>query len=577
MDKNSYEQKNTEMEKILIFFVGIMSSIALQAQTHTESLIACDKSYTAKSELQVDNSIKILISDDADTTTKVQFSVKTNDLELFANIFKTRFLTITPATCSAAELEKFLSIGRKLFLNIIAANVQDTASPIAGVLKVKDFAKSEFTYRTINDSGRIKGFSRTATWVNLRILKVSAEINNGFIQNIKAYIEFPDSSIRYFILPFPVGISSVGNFKTYKDTRLIELESPLYPKALSQKERKEFIAKAKVAKFCFVKIDSSYIIRLNNVIDYDYYLGVDRRDYSPAPIEIVLMGGESKVLHKEQTRKLFEAHIYTDFVGLQEDKPNGLVQVDVKKRININTRQRLSKEWIYWLFRSYGWFHYVSPSVTFSKIEQHNRRLILGDLDSVRFNPGRNDSSSLNKNLHRFATPLDIYQYQSLSAGVDFNIFNLVNHDAKYELAFNIGARLGITPLSDSLTKIKEDTVTKTGFVDHYTLNTLQVYPEIAVRFLPEERFNFSLSGKFVYMRPFNPKVQMVSYSKDDNTLFTPISSSWLNVLELLMSVQVNPNSKLFGRLRYTYEMKNSKNNFAQIQVGYSTYILGNK
>jgi hypothetical protein len=565
------------MKKLLIIFPILINSIAIWSQTHTESLIVCNKSFTAKSELQTDNSIKIDITDDEDATKKVEFTVKTNDLELFASIFKKHFTEILDANvCTSAENEKLLSYGRKFFFNIVSANAQDTALPVAGILKIKDSVKLIKVSSRYILNGKAKKFKWTPfDGLSLKVQKIQVEINNGFIQNLKAYIQFPGGSEHYFILPFPVGVSSVGNFRTYYETDLINLESRLYPRRLSKNDPR--FEQSKVKKLKAIKIDSSYKIPLSSIVDYDYYLGVDRRDYSPAPISITLMGGESIVLHKEETRKLFEAHIYTDFVGLQGDKPNGLVQVDVKKRININTRQKLSKEWIYWLFRSYGWLHYISPLVTFSKIEQHNRRLILGDLDSVRFNPGRNDSSSLNKNLHRFATPLDIYQHQSLSAGVDVNVFNLANHDAKYELALNIGTRLGITPLSDSLTSIDQGVISKTGFVNNYTLNTIQFYPEITTKFLPEERFNLSISNRFVYMLPFNPNIQMVSYSKNDNTVLKPVYTAWLNVLEMLMAIQLNPNSKLFGRLRYTYEMKNSKNNFAQIQVGYSTYILGNK
>lgn len=563
------------MKRILLLLSCIFISIGIFSQTYSESMIVCDNTFLVKSELQQDNSIKMVITNGIDENQKKEYNIKSNDLEFFAKFFKQNFLSTFSTGCLDVDNDKILSFGRNFFFKMIAANTDDTSRPVAGIMKIKDSLYIYYRYKYAID-GKEYLFEGKGDWQKFKIIKTDIEINNGFIMNMKAYIEYADKTVHYFILPYPTGISSVGNFKRFTKTKLIEQQSKVPDRNTKDlATMTNTISSAKSASTA-KKLDSAFYIIMGDVIDYDYFLGLDRRDYSPEPLRMLIDGDHAEALHKEETKRLFEAHLFTDFIGLQEDKPNGLVQIELKKRININTTQRISKSWIYWLFRSYGFFHYIEPAVTFSKIEQHNRKLILGDLDSVRQSP-TNNNQDFNTNLHRYSSCLDLYQYQWLSAGFNLNIFSLNNHDAKYDLAFNLGARLGITPVTDSITNINDNVISKTGFVNDYSVNSIQFFPEIAIRFLPEERFNFSLSNRLIYMKPLNTDIQVVESNKDNKLQLNPVSSTWLNSFEMLLSIQVNQNSKLFGRVRFNSELKNMKNNFSQIQVGYSTFILGNK
>jgi hypothetical protein len=359
------------------------------------------------------------------------------------------------------------------------------------------------------------------------------------------------------------------------DAPLFDINSHVYMRHVGMSEIKDSIAGTKGRrKLSVFRFDSSYSVLLGDLINYDYYLGVDRRDYSPKDDTITLMGKQASILHKEATNRLFEAHIYTDFIGLNEDKPNGLIQTEVSKRINLNTKQHLSKPWFYWLARSRGGFQYIEPTITLSKLEQHNKRLLLGDLDSIRFNPGSNDTSKFGKK-HRYVTALDLYQYQTFSGGFDLNIGYWNNHDIKYAIYLNAGVRLGITSVTDSLTTVSQNTIAKTGQVRDFSINTFQFYPSLIFTFLPEERFNLSLKEQVMYIKALNTAVQPLYFDKLDETKAVFKNSSWLNMLELLMTIQVSANSKMFGRLKFNSDLHNAQNNFAQVQVGYSTYILG--
>jgi hypothetical protein len=566
-----------KLAPLLLFLIACW--ITSHSQTHSETFTACDKSYNITCELKAANKIKLTFVDGLNDSVKAVDSVTTTDMDQFAKSFRYFFLkfigTADSGACPIHDRDTTLLVyGRKLYLSFLAANTEDSNTPTAGLFSVKDSAivrvMLKFIYNktlqptTDNPYGNLK----------YKIEKVSAEINNGFIENIKAYIQMADG-LHYFSIPYPVGISSVGNFKQYHSRRLFDEQSPAYIRKISEKEVSRQVALHPTANV--IRLDSAFYILLSDIIDYDYYFGVDRRDYSPKNDTLVLLGGESRILHKESTDRLFEAHIFTDFVGLNEDKPNGLIQTEISKRINVNSLQYIAPNCIYWLAKSLGGLQYISPSITLSKIEQHNRRFILGDLDSVRFNPNLNDTSAYNHNQHRYVTAIDLYQYQSFSAGGDINIFYLNNHELKYNISLNFGARVGITPVRDSLTTITQNKIAKTGFVSDYSINFIEMCPQAIITFLPEERFNLSLSGQFMYIKPLNSLVQLVSTGKNDNTKLVPVKSSWLNTLEMLMTIQVNPTSKLFGRIRLNSAVDNHQDNFAQIQVGYSTYILGNK
>ena len=538
-----------QMRAFLFYSIITLFTIKSLAQTHTETFQACGLSYTVTSEVKPDNSYKIIIK--KDDTNKIEYEVHTNNFEIFGSMFKERFLSqFDPGnSCSEVNKNALLLFGNRLYTKIIAANTDDSPSsiPIAGVLKVMNNLKLHFV-QTKTGSG--------ITPVEYKISKVDIEIKDGFIENIKAYIIINNNSIPLvFTNIYAIGFSSLTNFKNLSRIRLYDINSP----PLNEPST-----------------DPRYYIILTDLINYDYSLGLDRRDYSPKEGRYVINGNEKMTLYKEETKKLFEAHVFSDFEGLNENSPNGLIQTEISKKIVINTIQYPAK-FVFKAFKSFGFLAYITPDVAISKIEQHNKRLKLGDLDSLRLIDTSN--SSIKNSLHRYATALDLFEFQSFSAGITGNLLNLTNHNLKYTFFLNFGARLGITPVTDSLTKIDQNKITKTGLTNDYLVNTLQFYPEAIISFLPDERFSLTMTDRLIYLQSANRTIQILSFLKQDVTKISPSTSNWINSFEMLMTIQVNPksNSKLFGRVRFNSDMKNINNNFKQIQIGYSTYILGSK
>ena len=130
-------------------------------------------------------------------------------------------------------------------------------------------------------------------------------------------------------------------------------------------------------------------------------------------------------------------------------------------------------------------------------IRRSKNKMLLGDFNSIRNNPGINDISKFNRNLHRFSAGLDLYQYQSFSAGFNYNVFFFNNNDLKYRFDINFGVQLGIMQVTDSVASTTGTTGTKRNTVNNYSVNTMQLYPE-----MPDLVYIFpTLNQKGPYLR----------------------------------------------------------------------------
>lgn len=545
------------MEKITITIIVILAIIQnANAQSHIETFIFCDRAFTIQCEPTIETAIKTTIKE-KDSILNTYYTY-TNNTEIFAKDFLTHFNKISSLSDSCKnKYDEILIFGRELLKNYLTS-ILNTA-PVAGTLIVKD---SVSIWMAGMVGGKWEGslhFSQKR-----KVLRLQAEINDGYLENIIAYIKIDDGIFK-FTLPIPVGITSEENFKKFSKQFLYELKSPPYP--ITDKSKKRYLP-----------YHSQYSIILGDILDYNYQLEPKRRNYSPKDTVLDMLGGTSVALHKEETKKIFEAQIYSDFEGLNAQKPNGLIQADFSKRIGVNAVQFLPWRFLYPLLGTCGYFQYIAPVASINKIEANNKYLVLSNLDMLRANPGKTDVSKFDTNYHRYANILSLYQYQWISAGTDLNLLYFNNHDLKYEIYLNVGARMGLSAVSDSITTENDDRkIVTTGLVNNYSVSAIQFYPEVRLNFLPEERVSFSLSQKWLYFKTLSPSVQQASFKKDNPEAMYPKSSGRIGISELLIGVRTNPNSRMFGRARLNWELGNAKNNFVQFQVGYSTYILGNR
>jgi hypothetical protein len=616
------------MKKILFNLFLIFPSFACLAQKFNDNFVFNDSTYTFNVERKNSGLFDIIIENQ--NGDKMDFSINPLKLEVFKSKFKNKLLPkMIESTITDSSIQKTEKITKwnkelddratKLFYQIIAQSLNNESNaPIAGTLLInesiyifrgnlikcnikKDESNVKFIgdsivfkindkeeniiykiYKTKEDTNnkikedtnnkikedtsqikdscsiiKIKGDYYLCKIENnyvktiRKILKdkatikdVEIEFYEGFIETIKVTTEAKASNglriIRFGNI-YGIGFSTRNNFKRLSEQHLFDITSAN---------------------------ESAYSINLGELLSYNYEVRPLTRDFSPANQVISTLGKQNIVLKKEENAKLFEAVVFSDFLGLDKENPNGLIQTEISKRVNLNS-VRFQTKHLKWLSKGFGWFRYFKPAINISKIEENNRFLPINYNDTLIKTVNNTDSLIQ----RTFANPLRILQHQNLSLGLDLNILFLDNPDMKYHFYLNSGFRFGRTAIRDSLRTLNtQKNIVKTGLVNDFGINYFTFYPEIILQFLPEERFSISLSYKpqFFFEAFIQPKIRTF-----DKELVEEKSQTFLlNSFEIMTYLKLSDNGKLFARFRYNAQSGNTFENYHQLQVGYSFYIL---
>jgi hypothetical protein len=151
---------------------------------------------------------------------------------------------------------------------------------------------------------------------------VEVETEDGTIKNIKARLVKPGQnrtslSFLEFKNQNPISISGKFDSETFADVNLYCLN-------------------------CGGISELSRYLRLSDLLQLDIILENDKEDYSPANTRVILSASNSvEELKKEARSRIVEISAFSDFVGLDQEEPNGLVQIEAKRRMNLNPRYYL--------------------------------------------------------------------------------------------------------------------------------------------------------------------------------------------------------------------------------------------
>ncbi len=296
-----------------------------------------------------------------------------------------------------------------------------------------------------------------------------------------------------------------------------------------------------------LEAEKNYFIKLNELIRYDIRLENNKEDYSPADTIITLTPNIfSAEVFKDKTSKILSARTFTDLVGIDEQQPNGLIQIEVFRKFNlITSRKQFPK-------RTYtGGFTYIQPVFSLTKIEENKRYLPINDISKIE------ESFTVN--------PIEILSYQQFNFGFDLNIgsFNIPNFKSKFFLDMHYD--LGRTTLAF------EESETSNILT---RLNYSTYGPTLYYQILPDSRFGFKTG--------YDVRKQSVHANKvslPDNSQVDLINDDlkWYGTYWFLGNFKTNPNSELFFRLRYHHRYQESESNFLQIQLGVSFDVIRNK
>ena len=365
-----------------------------------------------------------------------------------------------------------------------------------------------------------------------------------FLQNIESEY-FTISKYIKFTNEFPIGISAKTDIER------------LYETSLYSKHENEH-----------------YELNLSDLINnIEEILALNRKDYSPGNgVETIDLTKENfKELYKSKTKEILELKIFSDFIGISENKPNGLIQLEVDKEIPLLT-DRLQKEefgavfrWMVNKYANIGFFNFVKPQIAISKIENNQRYLVLTTY-LYQETTGVDTLSST-----KYGTSsLDLKQFERYILGTDINLLSYDNPTIKSTILINGGIRFGRTDLASN------DSVPESNDFPRSFTNTIQPDLEAVWRINGDERFGLEIS----YATNWIISDQLFFDQRGSTQGFTDYESfkessenQKLQRITIMAYLNTNPGKpgRLFFRYRANSEFGNWRNNFSQLQLGYST------
>jgi hypothetical protein len=358
---------------------------------------------------------------------------------------------------------------------------------------------------------------------------------NGYIEKVELETELFFKKIR-FTNTYSIGISSSNGIKNFTKNHILSFYEYVLVNGTLTRD-----------------YNGSHLeINFADIIDYDREIDINANDISPEPTKLRLDDTQKATkLYKEQSTKLFEAVVYSDFLGVFDaENPNGILQTEVAKKFYINTnRYEITSKgrFLGLLFppiafsEGYGWFEYLDVSAKISKLEENNKFL---------------EADTLNG--ESYFSPLRIMQHQSFSIGADINLLYLENQNKKINTNLDLGLRYGRSGLR--INDNSED-----------FFNSITTTLEMGFQFIPEKRYGFIVSAQAIYFQVYNDDGFMLK-SLEDAELVKP--KQWFNKTQFEFFVNTSNTGKLFIRYNLVTELEDWDNNFSQFQFGYSFYLL---
>ena len=419
---------------------------------------------------------------------------------------------------------------------------------------------------------------------NFDVETIEIDINDGFIEHITAVgkVKLPvidENLIRSFGGKKAKDNDDYDRIKEmleyfYNERIVKEIFNNVIDKELKFENefpigfssKSDFADLHKYTLYAFEGAEKIFSLPVTNVITlYVQRHQNDRLDFSPKDQVVSLPSDDfarsnAVELKKETSSKILNVNIYSDFLGLKEGNPNGLLQFEVEKNIPLWT-----KRMILGVGRSsnLGIVNYINFNLTWAKIGDENKKLQVKYADRY-----------VNNEYHpnRYVTFLDMIKYENTSVGADLNIASFDFPLLKARIELNAGIHYGRVNVVDTL---KNDAGMPLTTLLDKNVNIIRAYPDFILRIRPEERF-----GAYFRFRPFktivpnNEEFYTVSSEKKfvDNQKLT---SKWLHRFELGTYYTPSPkgDNKFFFRYRYTNTSDWETNGYGEFQVGYLVYL----
>ncbi|MEO8149054.1 MAG: hypothetical protein ABI723_15520 [Bacteroidia bacterium] len=383
----------------------------------------------------------------------------------------------------------------------------------------------------------------------LTVEDIVFEFDEGFITTIKVTGKLLGEEIM-FINKYPIGFSTIRDYNNMSQTDLFAVQE-------------EGIKSIKLADL---------IARYNPEIYHQ------QREYNPGNGVVAWTkedGKKLKVYHDKST-ELFKAKVFSDFVGLDEAKPNGLVQIEVSKRFNLWTKRHgVGKE----DGSNTGFLACIEPYAAITKIEENNKFIPLQEKYSIQ------NGVLVKKS---YISRLDLMQFQNLRTGLDQNIFLWDIPTLKSTFLINFGINLIRTGVIDSAKILDHNNVVNTNVVDKFQVTSVSFYPEFCWQIFTDARMSAFASYRLSKLFMYSDKVMAVSNIKKFEQGDEEEKIGWISSFNFTLTFKPNAmttekqgtktnnpdKNELFFRFGYNQMNSEIKRNYFQAQVGYSFFIF---
>jgi len=391
---------------------------------------------------------------------------------------------------------------------------------------------------------------------------IQIQFQDGFIENLKVIGHLKGSSQELkFENAYPISFSTRKDYRNLQNIKIYERTA---------------YAKKKDA-------DSSCRFILGDLLFYNQNLQLNTKDYSPVNKvldEKITAAHTEFNLYKELTSKILEMKVFSDLKGLGDGEPNGLVQLELCKKINF-----LTFRWPVPVKRAkvnIGLFNYFTPSFAMNKIENNSKRL------TPQFMGTRYPDTS-RPNI--FASTLDLFQRQVFTVGGNLTVFTIDIPGLKSTINIGAGVYWGRVLVEDTM-RAKIDSsnfaAIKDNNINQFGGNTVQFTPEVSWQVFPDKRYGVIFTQRFTHYNLQSTVLRQVKDStqydgflrslKGDRTHIEDYRfQKWLGNSEIYAFFMPTEYNKVFFRYRFNWDLGGIKNNFHQLQLGIATYLTHTK
>ncbi len=383
----------------------------------------------------------------------------------------------------------------------------------------------------------------------LNINELQIQFSEGTINNLQLFTTDPEDANIINRIKFrnntPISISSKFDPESFGYIRIYYDQT-----SASKAFESEIIREIKINETKTI-LGSTPYVKLNEFLRYDILFANKNEDYSPSDTVLTLTPDFFiKEVYKEKTSKVLTARTFSDLAGINENQPNGLIQIEVFRRLNLVTENRQSS--------NSGYFEalrYFTPKFSINKIEENERYLQIQDkTDNIK------DSTNAVIIRELTVSPIDLVKHRQFELSGDLNLIAYNIPKVKFFLDLNYS-------LSQATFSYKEtedsEILSPVYFSTYGALGYIQ--------FLTDSRFGLKIGYDVKKQLLHNKEI---SGSNESIITINENKINWYGAGWLLANLKTSDNSEIFFRSRYSQLFGDTSANFWEIQIGYSFDII---